>query len=103
MTTHPLHISEETYHRLSEQAEQLHLTPEQVVERLLAGDHAQPTIAGNELDLPVPSAGSEEALAAAHRLTTLFADVVIPDLDQTLADPMIALANADVAPAPHYS
>jgi hypothetical protein len=37
---------------------------------------------------------SEEALAAVGRLSSLFAGVTLPHLDVTLADPMIALANA---------
>lgn len=37
-----------------------------------------------------------EALAAVHRLTTLFADVEISWLQQALDDPMLELANADL-------
>lgn len=33
---------------------------------------------------------------AVQRLTTLFADVEISDLEQTLNDPMLELANADL-------
>jgi len=40
-------------------------------------------------DALVPPAGSDEAFAAVRRLTTLFADTTIPDLDRALADPMI--------------
>ncbi|HZS91747.1 MAG TPA: hypothetical protein VFE42_30210 [Chloroflexota bacterium] len=103
MPTHTIQISEELYDRLYEQAVQLQLTPEQLIERLLAGGPVQPVVAPDEPDIPVPQAGTDEALAAVQRLTTLFADAVIPDLDHTLADPMIALANADAAPAPGYS
>jgi hypothetical protein len=98
-----MQISEELYERLAEQAARLQLTPEQLIEQLLAGDAAPFVLAGDEQDVPVPPAGSAEALAAVQRLTTLFADVAIPDLEQALADPMIALANADVAPAPRDS
>jgi hypothetical protein len=98
-----MQISEELFERLNERAARLQLTPEQLIERLLAGDSAQVAMAGAAPDVPVPPAGSHQALAAVQRLTTLFADVVIPDLEQALADPMIALANADVAPAPGHS
>ncbi len=38
----------------------------------------------------------DEALAAVHHLTTLFADVEISWLEQALNDPMLELANADL-------
>ena len=88
---------------LSGQAARLQLAPEQLIERLLAGNSPPFVEAANEPDVRVPPAGSDEALAAVRCLTTLFAGVVTPDLDQALVDPMIALANADVAPAPPYS
>jgi len=43
--------------------------------------------------------GSDAALAAVRRLTALFTDVNIPDLDQALADLNITLAQANGAPA----
>ena len=103
MATHPMEIAEDLYDRLSGQAARLQLTPEQLIERLLAGD--SPSFAGtaDESDIRVPPAGSDEALAAVRRLTNLFTDVAIPDIDQALVDPMIALANADAASAPPYS
>jgi hypothetical protein len=96
MAVRSIQLSEEVYQRLHEQAVQLQLTPEQVVERLLASD--LPTLAelNDEADLPIPPAGSPQALAAVNRLTTLFADVAIPHLDVALADPMIAHANAGI-------
>lgn len=36
---------------------------------------------------------TNEALAAVERLSTLFADVTITDLEQVLEDPMLELAN----------
>jgi hypothetical protein len=101
--SHPIQISDDLCDRLYERAAQLQLTPEQLIERLLAADRVQLVIALDEPDFPIPLAGSDEALAAVQRLSTLFADAAIPDLDQALADPMIALANADVAPTPGYS
>ena len=38
-----------------------------------------------------------EALAAVQRLTTLFADVKIDNLEKLLEDPRLALANADLS------
>ncbi len=96
MTIRSIQLSEEVYRRLHEQAAQLQITPEQVVERLLATDLPNVVARDDEADLPIPAAGSEEALAAFYRLTSLFADTTIPHLDLALADPMIALANAGI-------
>jgi hypothetical protein len=82
-------VTEEVYRRLSERAARLQLTPEQLIEQLVA-------VPPSDDDLAVPPAGSEEALAAVGRLSGLFAGVTLPDVDATLADPMIALANADL-------
>jgi hypothetical protein len=87
-----IQITEEVYRRLSEQAARLHLTPEQMIERLLT----PLSLIEEDGDLAVPAPGSEEALAAVRRLNSLFADVSIPNLDAVLADPMIALASADL-------
>jgi hypothetical protein len=97
-----MQISEDLYARLNEQAARLRLTPEQLIERLLTDDAAPVTMPGDEPDVPVPPAGSAEALAAVQRLTSLFADVAIPDLEQVLADPLLALANADAAAHPGH-
>ena len=98
--SHSIEISEEVYRRLHEQAARLQLTPEQMAERLLTRELAELTMEDGDQELPIPAPGSAEALAAVRRLTTLFADVSIPDLEQALADPMIALANADMADLP---
>jgi hypothetical protein len=68
------------------------------VERLLALRAER-----DEADDSIPPAGSTEALAAVQRLTTLFADLAIADIDQVLSDPMIALANTDAAVTSRYS
>lgn len=83
-----IHITEEVYRCLSEQAARLQFTPEQLIERLLAA----PT---SDDDL-VPPAGSPEALAAVGRLSGLFGDLTLPNLHVALADPMLALANVDL-------
>jgi hypothetical protein len=82
-------VNEEVYRRLSERAARLQLTPEQLIEQLVA-------IPLSDDDLAVQPASSEDALAAVGRLSSLFAGVTLPHLDATLADPMIALANADL-------
>ena len=82
-------VTEEVYRRLSERAARLQLTPEQLIEQFVAAPLTDD-------DLAVSPAGSEEALAAVARLSSLFAGVTLPDVDATLADPMIALANADL-------
>ncbi|MGH2409372.1 MAG: hypothetical protein ACRDGS_03275 [Chloroflexota bacterium] len=96
MTTQPIQIAEELSDRLSEQAARRQITLEQLIERLLSEDSARLIMADDDLDVPVPPAGSDEAIAAVHRLTTLFAHVDLPDLDQALVDPMIALVNVFV-------
>lgn len=100
MATHSIHVSESVYRRLSEQAAQLHLTPEQLIERLLVPDPLTLADIDAELAEPMPSAHSDEALAAVQRLATCFADATIPDLENVLADPSIALANADTDDLP---
>ena len=98
--SHSIEVSEEVYRRLHEQAERLQLTPEQMAERLLTRELAELTAAEADQELAIPPPGSAEALSAVRRLTTLFADASVPDLEQALADPMIALANADMADRP---
>jgi hypothetical protein len=90
-------VSEEVYRRLSEHAERLQLTPKQMAERLLVRDLVELTEDDGVLEPPFLLAASAEALAAVRRMTTLFADASIGDLEQALADPMLALANADLA------
>jgi hypothetical protein len=77
------------FRRLSERAARLQLTPEQLIEQLVAAPLSDD-------DPAVPPAGSAEAVAAVGRLSGLFAGVILSNLDATLADPMIALANADL-------
>ena len=98
--SHSIEVSEEVYRRLHEQAARLQLTPEQMAERLLIRELAELTMEDGDQELPIPAPGSAEALAVVRRLTTLFADITIPDLEPALADPMIALANADMADLP---
>jgi hypothetical protein len=95
MTAHTIQLSEKTYALLLKQAARLQTTPEDVLERLLASDLALLTD-DVEQDTPIldEPAATTEALAAVQRLTTLFADVSIPDLEAVLDDPMLALENS---------
>ena len=97
MAYHTVHISDETYQLLLKQAARLQLPPERVLERLVIGDLALPPIEdAAETDLAMAATDTADALAAVERLTTLFADVTISDLEQHLNDPMLALANTEI-------
>jgi hypothetical protein len=86
---HTITVTEEVYRRLSERAARLQLTPEALIEHLLAPP-------SNDDDVIVPPAGSVDAVATVGRLSVLFTDMAPPDIDSALADPMIALANSDL-------
>jgi hypothetical protein len=95
MTSHTIQLSEKTYALLLKQAARLQTTPEDVIERVLANDL---TLLTDDIDQDRPSldkpAATAEALAAVQRLTSLFADVSILDLDAILDDPMLTLENS---------
>jgi hypothetical protein len=95
MTAHTIELSEETYALLLKQAARLQMTPEDVLVRVLANDLALLTdaIEQDMLSLDEPAA-TAEALAAVQRLSSLFADISIPDLEAILDDPMLALENS---------
>ena len=95
MTAHTIQLSEKTYALLLKQAARLQTTPEDVLERVLANDLALMTDAIDQdiLSLDEPAA-TAEALAAVQRLSTLFADASMPDLEAILDDPMLALENS---------
>ena len=97
MTQHTIELPEAAYQLLLKQAARLQLPPERVLERLVIGDLALPPIeADAEADLATAASHTAEALAAVERLTTLFADVSITNLERHLNDPMLALENADI-------
>lgn len=96
MATRTIQVSDEAYRRLQAEANRLQLTPEQLVERLLTGVGADLISSADEQDTSLPLPGSPSALAAVQRLTTLFSDAAIPDVDRVLADPALTLANADL-------
>lgn len=95
MSQHPIYLSDAVYQLLVKQAAQESRPLEQVAERLLAQELslADWLDKGQEETL-VPDV--EEALAAVHRLTTLFADVEFSGLAQALNDPLLELANIDL-------
>ncbi len=99
MAQHTIELPEATYQLLLKQAARLQLPPERVLERLVTGDLVLPPIEQvAEADLTSAATATTDALAAVERLTTLFADVAISDLEQHLNDPMLALANAEIEP-----
>jgi hypothetical protein len=92
-----IELSEVTYQLLLKQAARLQLPPEHVLERLVLGDLVLPPVEdAAEADLATAVTDTTDALAAVERLTTLFAEVSIGNLEQHLDDPMLALANADI-------
>ena len=94
MAQRTIQLSEDMYQLLLRHADRLQTTPERVLERLLA--HDLTSILGRcDGDETMPACLSDpaEALMAVQRLTTLFADVTLPDLDAMLDDPTMRLAN----------
>ncbi len=91
MKEHTIHVSEPAYKLLLEQAARLNTTPEQLIERLLAADVAESLV--NSASEPTSQA---EALAAVRRLSMLFADVKIDNLEQLLKDPILELINVNL-------
>jgi hypothetical protein len=93
MIYHTVHISDETYQRLLKQAQRLQTTPEMVLDHLARELDSLPDDPADALpSLSEPDA-TIEALAAVKRLTTLFADVTIPNFEQLVDDPGLALEN----------
>jgi hypothetical protein len=95
MTAHTIQLSEKTYALLLKQAARLQMTPEDVLEHVLAND---PLVLTDDIDQDTPRldepAATAEALAAVQRLSTLFADVSIHNIEAILDDPMLALENS---------
>ena len=79
------------------QAARLQITPDRVIEHLLVDDIVTPF---EQMDdgwfVSTFSDETTEALAAVQRLTTLFANVHIPDWEAVINDPMIAMANTNI-------
>jgi len=97
MAQRTIELPEATYQLLLKQAARLQLPPESVLERLVLGDLALPPIDDDAAtDSASAATDTATALAAVERLTALFADMSISDLEHHLNDPMLALANADL-------
>ncbi len=96
MNQHPIYLADTTYHLLAKRAAQESRPLEQVAERLLAQELSLVVELDNEQEMTSTLENVDEALAAVHHLTTLFADVEISGLEQALHDPMLELANVDL-------
>jgi len=97
MRQHTIQVSENIYELLLKQAARLQTTPERVIEHLLVNDVGVPFEEMYEwLENATLSDETTGALAAVQRLTTLFANVNIPNLENILNDPMLAMANTDI-------
>jgi hypothetical protein len=96
MTYHTVHISEEAYQRILKRAQHLQTTPEVVLDQLARELDILPNdLEAGESPLAEPDA-TIEALAAVKRLTTLFADVTIPNFEQLVNDPAFSLENTHI-------
>ncbi len=95
MTRYTIEVSETIYNLLNQQAMAQDISLEQAIESLL--NNAPFALLEKSEPLVLSSAeGVEEALAAVERLTTLFADVQIRNLEDVLDDPLLELANIDL-------
>lgn len=88
MEEHTIQISDPIYQLLLQRAASLNTTPQRLIERLLTVDTAQLLLdvedATQSSSVTATYADNDDALASVHRLTTLFADVKIDDLEQAL-------------------
>ena len=96
MNQHPIYLSETIYQLLAKRAARESKSLEQVAEHLLAQELSLAVEIDNGQEVTSAQENVDEALAAVHHLTTLFADVEISWLEQALNDPMLELANADL-------
>lgn len=96
MTQHPIYLSDTIYQLLAERAAHESKSLEHVAERLLAQELALSSELDNGHEARSTPQSVDQALAAVHRLTTLFADVETGWVEQALNDPMLELANADL-------
>ncbi len=97
MRQYTIQVSEITYQLLTKQASIEDSTPKEVVERLLVKELTSLHPPSDDiLQTSSSPENTNEALAAVHRLTSLFADVTINHLEQALNDPMLELANVDL-------
>lgn len=95
MTRYTIEVSETIYNLLNKEATIQNSTLEKVIERLLTSTSFVLQEDNGAFVSLLPES-INEALAAVQRLTTLFADVKITNLEEVLDDPMIQLANIDL-------
>ena len=94
MRQHPIYVSDTVYQLLVKRATQESRPLEQVADRLLTQELSLAVELDNEQGMiSMAEEDGNAALAAVHRLTSLFADVEIDWLEQALNDPMLELAN----------
>ena len=96
MIQHPIYLSDTVYRLLVKRAAQESRPLEQVAERLLVQELSLEVELDNGQEMISISEDTDAALAAVHRLTSLFADVEAGWLEQALNDPMLELANANL-------
>jgi hypothetical protein len=97
MEERTIQLSDKAYQRLLEKSARLHTTPSEFIEQLLDESvtdlppTAWPETVEDDPDDPWPPRETtvEEALAAVERLTTLFADIHIENIEDVLNDPTI--------------
>jgi negative regulator of replication initiation len=88
MRHYTIEVSEPVYQLLNQQANKQNSSLENILERLLV-------IA--PLFLPESNKTTvKEAIAAVQRLSMLFSDVKIVNLEEVLNDPMLELSNSDL-------
>lgn len=88
MRRYTIEVSEPVYQLLNQQADKQNSSLETILERLLV---MAPLL------LPeVNKTTGKDAIAAVQRLTTLFSDVKIANLEEMLHDPMLELSNSDL-------
>ena len=88
MRRYTIEVSEPVYQLLNQQANKQNSSLENILERLLV---IAPLLLPEQNKTTV-----KEALAAVQRLTTLFSDVKIMNLEEVLNDPMLELSNSDL-------
>lgn len=88
MRRYTIEVSEPVYELLNQQANKQNSSLEDILERLLV---IAPLLLPEQNKMTV-----KDAVTAVQRLTTLFSDVKIINLEDVLNDPMLELSNSDL-------
>lgn len=96
MSHHTIQVSDVLYRQLIRQAKTEKKTMEQIVERLLSEELALLSEQDEIEHLYFNEDDDAIAWQAFHRLTTLFENVNVPDLEQAINDPMLELGNVNL-------